>query len=89
MLILFFSLTDADISSDAADIDVSAALVPDELLQTGFTELSVVEEGGVRVDGWVDALIDHPGLGMYLELLVQLRAPGILHAVTRPQNLQY
>ena len=88
MSILFFSLTDADIGSDAADIDVSAALVPNELLKTGFAELRVVEEGGVGVDGGVDALVDHPGLGMHLELLVQLRPPGVLHAVTRPQNLQ-
>ena len=88
MSILFFSLTDADIGSDAADIDISTALVPDELFETGFAELGVVKEGGVGVDSGVDALVDHPGLGMHLELLVQLRPPGVLHAVTRPQNLQ-
>ena len=81
-------LTDADIGSDAANIDVSAALVPDELLQTGLAELRVVKEGGIGVDGGVDALVDNPGLGMHLELLVQLRPPGVLHAVTRPQNLK-
>ena len=81
-------LTDADIGCDAADIDVSAALVSDELLQAGLAELGVVKEGGVGVDGGVDPLVDHPGLGMHLELLVKLRPPGVLHAVTRPQNLQ-
>ena len=80
--------TDADISSDATDIDVSAALVSDELLQTGLAELGVVEEGGVGVDGGVDPLVHDPGLGVHLEVGVQLRAPGVLHAVPGPQNLK-
>ena len=87
-LVYLVYLTDADIGCDAADVDVSATLVSDELLQTGLAELGVVKEGGVGVDGGVDALVDHPGLGMDLELLVKLRTPGVLDAVTRPQNLQ-
>ena len=80
--------TDADISCDATDIDVSAALVSDELLQTGLAELGVVEEGGVGVDGGVDPLVHDPGLGVHLEVGVQLRAPGVLHAVPGPENLK-
>ena len=80
--------TDADISGDATDIDVSAALVSDELLQTGLAELGVVEEGGVGVDGGVDPLVHDPGLGVHLEVGVQLRAPGVLHAVPGPENLK-
>ena len=41
----FSPLTDTDIRGDAADVDVGAALVVDELLQAGLAQLGVVEEG--------------------------------------------
>ena len=79
---------DTDISGNTADEDVCAAFSSYELLQAGLAQLGVVEEGGVGVDGGVDPLVHDPGLGVHLEVGVQLRAPGVLHAVPGPENLK-
>ena len=83
----FRLLTDTDIRGDAADVNVGATLVVDELLQAGLAQLGVVEEGGVGVDVGVDSFVHHAGLRVHLQVLVQLRAPRVLNTVARPQNL--
>ena len=69
---LVFSLTNTDIGGDAADVEVSHLLVLDDLLQRGLAHLGVVKEGGVGVHLGVDPLVDDPGLGMHLEVRMQL-----------------
>ena len=81
------ALTYADISSNATNIDISAALSADQLLQAGLAELGVVKECRVRVNVGVDTFVDNASLGVHLEILVQLSSPGVLHTVPWPENL--
>ena len=60
------SPTDAHVRGNPADKEVGAALLPDQLLQHSLRDLVVVEEGGVRVDVRVDALVHLIPLGVHL-----------------------
>jgi hypothetical protein len=58
--------TDADVESDAADVDVGDVLLAQHLLQVGVVQLLVVEEGGVRVDLGPETLVNDGALGVDL-----------------------
>ena len=68
----FRKLTNTDIGGDAADVQINHLLVLDDLLKRGLAHLGVVKEGGVGVHLRVDSLVDDPGLGVHLEVWMQL-----------------
>ena len=58
--------THAHIGGDAANVDVSAALLPDDVVQDGLGHFLVVEEGRVGVDQGVDPLVHRLGVRVHL-----------------------
>ena len=71
-------LTDTDIRGDAADVNVGATLVVDELLQAGLAQLGVVKKCRVGVNIGIDSLVDDVFLWVFLpQILTRLKTSDI------------
>ena len=51
-------LTNTDVSSDSADVEIGDLFLPDQLLHVGLAKLLVVKEGRVGINVRVETLLD-------------------------------